>query len=455
MNPDARLLRTKSLRTRNCAKRVLARAVPGFVVAFLVAPGGTLAQTEPATAAEPAERTDATASAQTVPATADELTETLARIEEQAENGALAVELVEPLTALAERYRQNGEHAFAAAALDRALDIVRINYGLYTLEQVPLLELAIDNERARDNAPAAWDFEQDLLTLVARHPDDLATIPIYRKLADERLRMLQRFIDGELPPEIYLGCYYRSRQTGFGRCAVGSKGMAKKNILVEASGYYDDAIAVLLRNGLYSSEELRELELSQIHATYFNGADTFTVERGTPLTTPRAAHSLSPREEIRRRLGNLADYASERGDTLGEIENLVKIADWDLVYSRNREARDAYESAYQRLVSEDLGQDAIDRIFAPAAPVVLPSFLPNPLDSKETPQSRGHIDVEFEITSFGKSRKVDFLDTSANATRADRRRLGDIISGRRFRPRMENGELADAAEVRLRYYLNE
>jgi hypothetical protein len=99
-------------------------------------------------------------------------------------------------------------------------------------------------------------------------------------------------------------------------------------------------------------------------------------------------------------------------------------------------------------------QTSIDELFAPKTPVVLPTFVPNPLATDRTQASTGHIDVAFEITDYGKARRVQILDAT-NATDGDKARLAQLIQRSRFRPRLTDGEFARASPVVLRYYLTE
>ena len=95
---------------------------------------------------------------------------------------------------------------------------------------------------------------------------------------------------------------------------------------------------------------------------------------------------------------------------------------------------------------------SIDELFAPPTPVILPAFEPNPLLRDEARPTTGHIDVAFEITKYGRPRAVEIVD-AANATTAAKRDLLALIRNNRFRPRLTDGQFADAAPVRVRYYL--
>ena len=93
-------------------------------------------------------------------------------------------------------------------------------------------------------------------------------------------------------------------------------------------------------------------------------------------------------------------------------------------------------------------------MFAPAMPIVLPAFEPNPLIHEEARAATGHIDVAFEITKYGRARAIEIRNV-ANATSAAQHRLVALLKGNRFRPRATAGQFAEATPVSLRYHLYE
>jgi hypothetical protein len=350
--------------------------------------------------------------------------------EEQSRDGPYSADLLDPLAALGLLYQEGGDHALAAAAIERALQVVRINYGLHSLDQAPLIRQSIQNEEARGNLSAAWDLEHELLTLARRHPDDLRTVPIFREIADKRMEVLRRYVGGELPPQVFLGCFYYD---DIGSCYSGSKGVAVRSILADAWRNYADAIRVLLRHELYSSNELQELEMELIRGSYLYGIP----------------------EVGRRSLRRLVAYEAANSEPwLSRINALVQMNDWELLLGRNGFALETYEQAYALLKQKGIAEASIEEIFSPKIPVLLPTFLPNPLAADETEESAEYIDVAFEITKYGRGRQIEILDTTANATDADKDRLIQLISRGRFRPRVTDGQFAARSPVVVRYYLN-
>jgi hypothetical protein len=422
----------------------------------------------------------------------------LARIDEiRSRGGPHSPELLEPLTSLGVLYRESREPVLALASLEEALQILRINRGLYTLEQVPLLKQIIRLEDERGNAKGAWDREQVLLALLRRHPTALETVPVLHELADARMAVLREFLNNERPPEVLLGCFYEE-WPGIegGNCRAGSRKTVVQGMFAEAQRTYADAIAVLLYHGLYGSPELRELELDLLRGVDLLRSLYGDGRSGAPLVPAHlAASSIEPwRSRIapiaaleewhaqaavdrlpleaesrnaaakhvrlmstyhrgRQSLRRLYEYASASDEPLLEqAEAIVQLADWDLLYSRNGRAVDTYASVYAMLAGDDGASATIERLFAPSTPVVLPAFQPNPLVNDDPRPATGHVDVAFEITRYGRSRAIAVRDAT-NASADAVARLVEVINRSRFRPRLTDGEFAAATPVLLRYYL--
>jgi tetratricopeptide (TPR) repeat protein len=411
-------------------------------------------------------------------------------------DGPYSFALLEPLTSLGLLYQESEDYALAIVTFERALQIVRINKGLHSLEQVPLVRYLMRIEDERGNHASAWERQQDLLRLVRRYPDDVRTVPVLREIADNQMAVLNEVIVGKRPPEVVLGCYYQEwSMHGDGSCDSGSKSTVIQGMLADAQRNYSDAIAVMLRQGLYG-DDLRELELDVLRgvllmqsgsqrgsssrslsmAPAFMGVSGAEPWRGRiaaiiqlaswDLPYPNAGslesdsnvltkhvHVMDPYERGRQSLRRLYAYGVASSDSpLRQADAMAQIGDWDLLYSHNGKAMESYALARAMLEQAGGAAASIDELFAPSTPVVLPAFQPNPLMRDETRATTGYIDVAFEITKYGQSRALEILD-AANATPAAKRSLLALIRNNRFRPQLTDGEFADATPVRVRYYL--
>ncbi|HMB72405.1 MAG TPA: hypothetical protein VKQ06_02460 [Gammaproteobacteria bacterium] len=359
----------------------------------------------------------------------------------QARSGPGAPALIEPLTELAGLYHDAREFALAIPIIDRALGLVRNNRGLSSLEQAPLLRLALESERARGNLAGAWDTEQQLLRLARENPQDLRTVAILREIGDRRIDMLERYVAGDHVPEVKLGCYYKAPRHHMANCYSGSKSDAAASILLDASEMYRDAAAVILSLDIYPSKDLVELETGLARNFYLHG----------PPRSAQSAYELG-----RASLQRLYDYEVEHsGSLLDQTGALVRIADWDLVYVRQPLAIETYQRALDRLRAGGATQQEIASLFAPPTPVAIPSFLDNPLESGHAEHAAGHINIAFEITRYGRSRKTEVLESSANASEEAIDELTQAIKLSRFRPRIDSaGDFSDTV-VTVRHYFEE
>jgi hypothetical protein len=415
-----------------------------------------------------------------------------------ASSGAYSSDLMEPLTRLTVLYIESGEDDLAAVTIERAVQIVRVNNGLHSLDQAPLVQQLIRIEEARGRPDVAWDLEESLLTLVRRHPDDLRTMPILRDIGDKYMGLLDAFVAGDKPPQIEIGCFYKEAIKAEGTCSAGRRSTVIHGLLGEAQRHYSDAIGVMLRNELYGSEELHDLEMKllrvvaslrlfdtdpeQSHLTYvprFAGPQsmepwrsrsaaiaelaTWTPPRATEASMETGSAAWLGQHDARLRhsyyrgvqsLGRLYSYAAATADPASPqlAGAVVQMADWELLYSHHGRAVELYSRAYAMLDESGVTGEPIKQLFAPTTPVVLPAFQPNPLATDDTREPRGHIDVGFEITKYGRARKIGILG-SENAADADITRLDKLVATSRFRPRLTESGLPDPTPVVVRYYL--
>ena len=361
----------------------------------------------------------------------------------QSSQGSNSSELIGPLTNLGLILREQEDRDLAKATFERARHLVRVNYGLSSFEEAPILRQLIQIEEGKGNAAAAWDLEQKLLGLIHRYPGPRAA-PMLKEIADKRADVLRRYSAGEFPPQIMLGCYYAARHRGDGESCPrsGSSSGVKVALLDEARAYYMDTITMVVQSEGRNADELPELYLALVRALYAHPNEAITGYEGVAIL--RELHSLAVR--------NAEPLAVQ-------MNALLHIADWELRFAGGRKENETafqfYDALYERFEQADMEQGWMDEVFSPSLPVVLPAFVPNPLASIETPDSAGYIDVAFEITKYGEGKSVEILDTSTNTTDAARLHLRDVIKWRRFRPRVADGAFEDASRVVVRYYLND
>jgi hypothetical protein len=371
------------------------------------------------------------------------------QIEEiQSAQGINSPELIAALTNFGLILREQGDVDLAVAAFERARHIVRVNYGLSSFEEAPLLRQLVQIEEAKGNAATAWELEQELIGMIYRRPGPRpAAASMLREIADKRRDLLERYSAGEFPPQMELGCYYAEPNAPDGRqgnnsCRSGSSFRAKLNLLNETESYYYDVMDMVRFSEGRASDKLPELYMDVLRASYAARNDYGTEGQGRGML--RALYER---------------HVQYSAPLPVQMNALLQMADWDLLYAsggkKNEAAFRAYEALYERLEQEGMEQSFIDEIFSPRVPVVLPAFSASRLVSTETPDSLGYIDVAFEITKYGEGKSIEILDTSTSTTKAARVRIRDLIQWSRFRPRMASGAFEDPSRVVVRYYVSD
>ena len=360
-----------------------------------------------------------------------------------AEDGPNSRDMIQPLSALGVVYREQGEPALAFGALEQAVRLVRFNYGLYSLEQAPLIRQQIATAESLGDHLTAWELERGLLKLGRRHPEDLRTAQILSDTADRRMEMLAKYNAGQSPPEVIYGCYYSGPHVMHDtvaparECMSGSAGAVRLAFATEAQYYYKHAVDIMLRNKSYSSELPRLLKALVV-----------------------IGYQYDDPESGRKSLNYLLAYqASNSAPWRDRIDTLVQIADWDLLHAvgldEENRALAEYANAYELLRRKGVDEPSIRELFAPDTPVALPVFMPNPLAADDKGAASGYIDAAFEVDKYGRSHRVQILDATREATRETERHVQHLILERRFRPRLTDGRIADRERVVVRYRLDD
>jgi len=411
----------------------------------------------------------------------------------RASEGPAPASAVEPLRALALLYEEAGQHVAAVTTVEEARYVTRVNQGLTSADEAVLMRQQIRSEKALGNHARVWNLEQEMVTIARQHHDDIRMAPIFHELAVDRADVIDEYQSGGFPPEISLGCYYvggprryddtrgERRATGEGGgCQSGQSTTVVANAWNESLIYYADAILVLLENGEYASQELRDLEREAFQlAPLISSSRCGTATLSQLVTVHILKTCLNPVTEFadgfafsnvggQASLIRLIAYEVLSGATTStRVSAVVDLADWYLLGWQTDESRaralELYDLAYQQLDDDEARRS----LFAPEAPAAfkLPpgrhagmpdepyALVPDLFASTATEFAR-YIDVSFDVTKYGEAERVEILDTGRGATRAEGRELLRLIGDLGFRPRFVDGKLADSARVVARYPLD-
>lgn len=360
--------------------------------------------------------------------------------ETEALEGEASPNLVPDLVALGSLHQELGEHLAAIEALERALHIIRVHYGLFVLDQADIIRQLNDSIAAIGQYDEAAALHRDVLELTSRNLDDPRTAFIYKDIADRQMSSFHVLLGEE-----YADFSLLQRDPSNSLLEVHARDGRSLALqaLRGARRSYVDAIRASLGNGAFDVPGLIELQENII--------ETYYLEVTRPELRPFGPGFRVPDLSIYYPGASLlsAKVKSSRVSVGPEAFALamVELADWHLRFSMNGKALATYQAAYDYLVGQGAPPETIDAIFSPAVPVSVPVVERDP-DSGY----RGYFDVALEVGKYGTTGDLQILDGYPRASRAIERRLKRHVAQSRFRPPFVDGEPAQSYRFSLRYY---
>lgn len=387
--------------------------------------------------------------------------------------GAYDADLAETLVGLGLARMAQHDYLGAEAALQRALHTTRVNYGLYSAEQVPILERLVEiNTRTRDYRELNHNYH--LLFWLSKRiygGDDPRLLPEIDRMGRWHLAAYSAEADG-----------------------------APMSHLFAADELYERAVEIIEKNfgpndprminALYGVVVTKYQMAAQVSRIQFD-RDILMADSDTLDDRSRRVYSdASYRERLmiecfsagKETMDRIASI-HEGNDTLPPESHalaLVHLGDWNVLFNKWNSAHEAYSEAYALLSEDGRPREEIDELFE--QPRSLPAIgLPEEqlraflsggeAPPEDDPAVRTAIDdwnpqdtlaftegdlepapyvvLAFDVSRSGKPMNISVVE----ATTEDQslmRKAKKSIAARRFRPRIQDGEVVDASGVKIR-----
>lgn len=351
--------------------------------------------------------------------------------------------LVEELASLGRLQQQQGNHVGAIETLDRAIHVNRINSGLYTLEQIPVVEQLIQSYTALGDWEQA-DIYNNYLFHVQRKAygtDDPRLIPVLERLATWNIQAF-KIGHGSL-----LGIRLRESQIMFNAAArmVGIHfGKADQRFV----DYQRNIV-----NSAYLAAANPDLMMEIDRPEYRNMQQMLAQNLNEQLRVQPPGFRSGERA-----LMEIAMVYQERGDDPYALaEAITHLADWYLIFDRRRGTMENYKIAWDILQQLENGEELTERLFGNVVP--LPSFassieLPDAFYRNEDGTEALHYDyadLTFDVTANGVVRNVESITEETADNQAQLSKLRISARSMRFRPLIVNGEPQRSNENHFRY----
>lgn len=359
-------------------------------------------------------------------------------------SGAWDNSLVEQLSSLGSLQHRQGDYLAAIETHERAIHVQRINSGLHTIEQAPLVEQMIDSYVSMGNWTQVDVYQNYLFYIQQKFYGnyDPRLIPALGDFANWHTRAFT-LRQGES-----LAMRLSSAQMLFKAAAR----MVEVHFGPEDERYLEYLRGVARTAYLVARNQdlLRELARAQFRAPQETLRDMLYWHFPIVPTGFRSGEDA---------LLAIREYYLERD---GEAEQLAEataqVADWYLLFSRRTAARDMYREAWEVLAEEENADELRRQLFGQVREIPVFAF-DNSEWMIENMSFMGDVeevdydfvDLEFDVTQWGEVRNVETVSAMAPATDSQhgwvRRNVRDSL----FRPVLVDGDTARADGNRFRY----
>ncbi len=331
--------------------------------------------------------------------------------------------LVEQLVGLGLSEKTQGADPAAIAAFKRALHIKRVNSGLYSLDQVPILSHLIDSYVAVED----WKSANDKQSLIYN---------------------IQQQYYGEGNPKLLapINNMVKWHLIAFNRGSsmlhlLRAMDLNKKAIAIIEKNYgvHDPRLNETLYRQALASFHLSERQTLSQPVSFGQPAgmaQTPSRTYATPDTLPTYSNPYRDGKRALLRRVNLFK-SNPQLPISDQVEALVHLGDWYFFFDKRESALGVYKEALRLLSGKDQG-DLAGRIFD--RPRALNFAIPFDdasmrLDKKK---QTGYVRVKFSVTPGGRTRDIKIVES--NPPEMKDSEVYKSIKSTRYRPRIVDGK---------------
>ena len=359
------------------------------------------------------------------------------------DGGAWDRDLVEELASLGRLQQQQGDHGGAIQTLDRAIHVNRINSGLYTLEQIPVVEQLISSHMALGNWEEVDTYNNYLFHVQqkAYGVDDPRLIPVLERLATWNIQAFK---------------------IGYG--SLRGMKLLQSQIMFSAAAHMVDV------HFGKSDKRFVNYQRNIASSAYLVARNPdLMVEIGRPeyrSMQQMLAEKLNEQRQVQppgfqtgeRALIEIAMFYQEQGyNSYGLAEAITHLADWYLIFDQTRDALKRYKIAWDILQDLENSEELTERLFGDVVPVPLftssielpDAFYRN--GDGSGPLEFDYADLIFDVTSKGEVRNVEIVSEETEDNRQRLSKLRRVALSSRFRPRIVDGVPQSSSGHHFRY----
>lgn len=422
----------------------------------------------------------------------------------ESSSGPYVLGLAEQLGSLGRIYQETGDHNDAIELFERSKHIIRVNHGLFSLEQLTMQESIMTSYQALGDIKTVDEIREYIFYIKRKNysQDSPEMIALNREWAEWNVESLLRLYNSPaavrplfnsgnenlratdyiLVQDNFRELYLPRNQLLNSSSSTMMISAVNMNMLIEPR--LKEARELYLK--MLEKAELEQLENNstnvynpEIHDLQRSLADiSFVVrkkmEEMARYSGDNSVYSISSEDHVRSTRVVTRGYQVSR-DAFEEIVEsfkstpdstpieialaLLDSADWDLVFNYEQRAIKKYEEAFLVLKGSGMSEQEIQAIFAPAVELPIPVYSVHQfsrqmqgLNRDSEVSYKGYIDIEYRLSRYGERRSVKVLKQSEGTPSRLRNIILEYLRTQRVRPIVKDGQVVKDTDAQFRYY---
>ena len=354
----------------------------------------------------------------------------------ESSGGAYDAQLPEYLLSLGLSLQQSGNHQAAIDAFKRGVHLARINDGLYSAQQVPMLQREIASHMALGQYAEADERQLYLYRVQMRSMEGgITRAQAFMQQAHWQYNAYRLALDGQ-------GYARLMSMWDLYRLAL--------NDIVDRQGETSSMLMQPLEGMLLAQYLIGAYDVDDINGS-LGSPDNFSVQQQLNRFNAYRAQNYQKGRAVIQAMYDIE--AANHGSSSRQTANSrVLLGDWLLWYGQREAAMNAYRTAIAELVALGDAEQDIDALFG--EPVALPNYQGARHLPATVPQEQANLWVQFDVNKQGKVANLTRVDESDLEKGAANRVLRSLRKTR-FRPRLAMGEPQDTEMVTRAYEIQQ
>jgi tetratricopeptide (TPR) repeat protein len=376
--------------------------------------------------------------------------------EQEKAHGPYDPQLGEQLLGLGLLYKNQGRYQEAAEALNRSLHIKKVNDGIQSMSQAPILEALIEVNRAAADWEALDQNYHVLLWLHQRHlkSGDPALLPVILRAGTWKLEAYSKGLIGDSRSAILYDLVDMFQTTVeimedlYGENDLRLVGPLKILTLARYKQVYEIAnlpLAEFEGSGNRYSYQQRCYQVLRPGGRVEIVCGLMEVPNPNYFVSKQQTKDIRIMDQMHRvrslltRIANITTGNPE-ANPADKAAALVNLGDWYFINDRPGTAVENYKQAYQLLAADEPDRDLLKKLFdKPVQIPVMTISLPGDESNSEATATPPFVRLSFDVTKDGKARNIKVIAESEPKSFRVRNVAKDHIRSSIFRPRLIEG----------------